>query len=412
MTPPEALPEALRGRLEPSELDFLLDDLGLLPAATRTLHEPGPEGAAAALVALVQPGHGPRPATVEAVLRAADRSLAEDGALLLYLEGRRPEEELAAWRNGLWPLLHAGVLYDVRKLEASRRTLSGTTPLERGPRKAHKARSGSVLVLRRRVHAMGPDATVEKFDANASGWNGEPGGASYPHFRWMRRFVGCFEPIPAGARVLDFGCGAGWCGIEAALRFRASELCFFDPSPAMVEIAARNAREAGIERAVGRVGFGDAPPFPAGDEAPFDAVISSGVISFAPDADLWLEGLVRTVRPGGLLVIGDIQQRSKGMQRRRARKPLLPARELNALDDEDVRRRLEARGFEHLGGAGYQLTRPFPEAMHVNETRLHGALTRPLLWSNQLAAAGSRRLGVPGRASFDSWVMALRHAPA
>jgi SAM-dependent methyltransferase len=410
MTPPQALPEALRGPLEPAEIGFLLDDLGLDPAAARTLAAPGPEGEARALVALVQPGHGPRPETLEALRAAADTTLAEDGALLLYLEGRRPEAELAAWRNGLWPLLHTGALYEVRKLEASRRTLSGTTPLEHGPRKAHKARSGSVFVLRRRVHAMGPDATVEKFDANASGWNGEPGGASYPHFRWMRRFVGCFERLPEGARILDFGCGAGWCGIEAARRFRAAELCFFDPSPAMVEIAAGNAREAGIARAEGRVGFGDAPPFPAGGEAPFDAVISSGVISFAPDADAWLEGLVATVRPGGLLVIGDIQLRSKGMRRRRERKPLLPARELNALDDEDVRRRLEARGFEHLSGAGYQLTRPFPEAMHVNETRLGGVLTRPLLWSNQLAAAGSRRLGIPGRASFDSWVMSFRRA--
>ena len=85
------------------------------------------------------------------------------------------------------------------------------------------------------------------------------------------------------------------------------------------------------------MGFGDAPPFPADGEEPFDVVISSGVISFAPDPDAWLEGLVATVRPGGLLVIGDIQLRSRGMQRRRGRKPLLPARELNALDDEDVR---------------------------------------------------------------------------
>lgn len=412
MSSPTELPEALRGRLEPAELDFLLDDLGLEPGAMRSLHEPGPEGEAAGLIALVQPGQGPRPELVEALRRASDSALAEGGALLLYLEGRRPEEELAAWRNGLWPLLHTGVLYDVRKLEASRRTLSGVEPLERGPKKAHKARSGSVFVLRRRVHAMGPDATVEKFDANASGWNGEPGGASYPHFRWMRRFVGCFEDLPAGARVLDFGCGAGWCGIEAARRFGASQLCFFDPSPAMVEIATRNAQEAGVERPEGRVGFGDAPPFPADGEEPFDVVISSGVISFAPDPDAWLEGLVATVRPGGLLVIGDIQLRSRGMQRRRGRKPLLPARELNALDDEDVRRRLEARGFEHLSRAGYQLTRPFPEAMHVNETRLHGLLTRPLLWSNQLAAAGSRRLDTPDRAGFDSWVMSLRRSQA
>lgn len=407
MTATTALPEPLRGVIEPEELDFLFADFGVDVSAARTLHEPGPAGEAAVLVAHVQPGHGAAPATLQALNAAADAALAPDGALLLYIEGRHPEERMAAWRNGLWPLLHTGLIYEVRKLMASRRTLSGTTSLEKGPKKAHKARSGSILVFRRRVHAMGQDATIEKFDANAPGWNGEPGKASYPHFRWMRRLVGCFDELPRGGRLLDFGCGAGWCGIEAAKRFGATELAFFDPSPEMVKIADANARQEGVTNPIGRTGFGDVPPFPAEGEAPYDGVISSGVISFAPDSDAWIEGLVGTVKPGGALIIGDIQLASNGMQRRRANKPLLPARELNALSDEDVRRRLEARGFTFKKGGGYQLTRPFPEAMHVNETKLGGVLTRPLLWSNQLAAASSRAVGIPGRARFDSWVMSF-----
>jgi hypothetical protein len=104
-------------------------------------------------------------------------------------------------------------------------------------------------------------------------------------------------------------------------------------------------------------------------------------------------------------VIGDIQRDSRGFQRRKREKALLPARELNALTAQEARERLEDAGFRYQAGAGYQLTRPFPEAMHVNETRLHGLLTYPLLWSNQLAAASSRALGTPGSARFDSWVM-------
>ena len=377
-----------------ADLAEVLEDLGLDAAALES---------GDALLLGVPPGQGERLAAE--VLKEVESRLSPTGALLLFLEGRRRESELASWRNALWPLLHTGVLYALDKQGVTRRTLSGSQPLDHGPRKAHHVRTGTVLVARRRDHAMSPDATVEKFDANASGWNGDPGGAGYPHFRWMRRLVGCFTPLERGASLLDFGCGAGWCGVEAAKRFGARSLRFFDPSPEMVRIATENARAAGVSDAEGRTGFGEAPPYPADGEDPFDAVISSGVVSFSPDFEAWFEGLTRTVRPGGTLVIGDIQRTSRGMQRRRREKALLPAREMNALTASEARQRLEAGGFRYHGGAGYQLTRPFPEAMHVNETKLGGALTYPLLWSNQLAAATSRRLGFPDADGFDSWVM-------
>lgn len=380
--------------LPPTDVAEVLEDLGLETQDT---------GSGDLVLRAIPPGRG---APKDSTLRdEVDAALKPTGAFLLFLEGRRGEAELAAWRNALWPLLHTGVLYTQDTAGVRRRTLSSTVPLEAPGRKAHHVKTGTILVARRRVHAMSPDATVEKFDANASGWNGDPGGAGYPHFRWMRRLVGCFARLEPGGSLLDFGCGAGWCGIEAATRFGAKRLRFFDPSPEMVRIAGENARAAGVRDAEGRTGFGEAPPFPADGEPPFDAVISSGVVSFSPDFDAWFEGLARTVRPGGTLVIGDIQRTSRGMQRRRQRKPLLPARELNALTAQEARTRLEALGFRYHAGAGYQLTRPFPEAMHVNETRLKGALTYPLLWCNQLAAASSRRLGAPGADRFDSWVM-------
>ena len=385
----------------PDELAPVLEDLGLSAARVET-PDAAIEAAEALLVAVPAgsgAGLGPK------VTELASVRLSESGALLLFLEGRRSETELAAWRNALWPLLHTSVHYAVDTQQVVRRTLSGKTDLEAGDRKAHRVRSGQVLVARRRVHSMSPDATVEKFDANASGWNGDPGGPGYPHFRWMRRYVGCFAKLAPGGSLLDFGCGAGWCGIEAAKRFRASSLRFFDPSPEMVRIATDNARRAGHADAEGRTGIGEAPPFPVAGEQPFDAVISSGVVSFSPDLDAWFAGLAATVKPGGTLVIGDIQRDSKGFVRRKREKALLPARELNAMTSAEARARLEALGFQYHGGAGYQLTRPFPEAMHVNETKLKGVLTYPLLWSNQLAAAGSRSLGVPGPTQFDSWVM-------
>ncbi|MFT7670297.1 MAG: SAM-dependent methyltransferase [Planctomycetota bacterium] len=402
-----AIPAPLRPLIKPAEIDYILEDLGIDVESARTMHQPGEGATADALVILVDPGQGAAQASIEAVCQVADKHLSESGALLLFLEGRQPDSRLAAWRNGLWPLLHANVIYDVQKTKVVRRTVSGAEELDTGKRKTHKVRSGSVLFLRRRKHAMGPDATIEKFDQNASKWNGDPNGPSYPHFRWMRRLVGCFAKVPSGGRLLDFGCGAGWCGIEAARRFNASELAFFDPSPLMVKIAEENARKEGIKNPVGRTGFGENPPFPAEGEEPFDGVISSGVISFSPDPKVWIDGLVSTVKQGGVLVIGDIQLTSRGMKRRRREKPLLPARELNASTANITRKLLEARGFKYTGGAGYQLTRPFPEAMHVNEIKLKGLLTYPLLWSNQIAAATNRAISVPNANQFDSWVMSF-----
>src|SRR5205085_10478596 len=90
----------------------------------------------------------------------------------------------------------------------------------------------------------------------------------------MRRFVARLSVGPdesRARRILDFGCGAGWVGIEAAIAARSAgaargadvELCAFDPSGAMVELATENARASGIEHFTGRIGFGEAPPFPA-----------------------------------------------------------------------------------------------------------------------------------------------------
>jgi SAM-dependent methyltransferase len=363
------------------------------------------------------PGDGTRASLVE---RAGERSpeslvalagerLGEAGVLLLTLEAQVEERELALWRNRLWPLLHAVAVYRVGPDGSSRTSLSGRAELA-----PVTGQALTVLAMRRTAHLLAPEATREKFDQNAAGWNGEPGGPGYPHFRWMRRFVGRFAPVPAAARILDFGCGAGWCGIEAALAAPAppTALHFFDPSPEMVRIAAQNARAAGITAAEGRVGFGEAPPFPAKDEAPYQLVISSGVVSFARDFDAWMGGLLEAVAPGGTLVIGDLDPRSRGMLARRRTRPLVPLRELNGKVPAEVRTWLERAGLRYLDGAGYQLSWPLPQMRHLNETRLGGWLSRPLVGIEAAAAGLDRRLGARAVGRFDSWVMRFeRPAP-
>ncbi len=324
------------------------------------------------------------------------------GALFIALEKPGSDSDLAALRNHLWPQFHAVAIYDA-KPEGLRRRTMGSMETVPGP-----SGSGQILALRRLQEVMSPETTTAKFDQNAKGWDGVPGSPGYPHFRWMRRFVALYGRPQKASRILDFGSGAGWVGIEAAKRFPGSSLFLFDPSPEMVRIAEGNAQAEGIDQCEGRVGFGDKPPFPKAGEERYDWVISSGVISFAPDSEAWLDGLCRTLAPGGTLVIGDIQLESKGFQRRRKSHPLLPVRELNAKSADWVRKGLEARGFQFLRGSAYQLTYPIPQIMHVNETKLGGILSRPLLWLNQIGAALSRMGGGAGKGSFDSWVMHLR----
>ncbi len=334
-----------------------------------------------------------------------DSSVGPRGTLFVVLEDPGNDSDLARLRNQLWPEFHAAAIFHGKPEGIHRRTV-GSTELIKG-----SSGSGQVFTLRRLLHVMSPETTTAKFDHNAKGWDGVPGSPGYPHFRWMRRFVALYGRPEKASRILDFGSGAGWVGIEAAKRFPGSSLFLFDPSPEMVRIAEGNAKAEGLDLCEGRIGFGDDPPFPRAGESRYDWVISSGVISFAPDSEAWLDGLCKTVAPGGTLVIGDIQLESKGVQKRRRTHPLLPVRELNAQSAAWVRQGLEARGFEFVRGSAYQLTFPIPQIMHVNETKLGGLLSRPLLWINQIGATFSRLTCGACKSGFDSWVMQYR-APA
>jgi SAM-dependent methyltransferase len=396
-------------------LDPVFEDLDIELESARALDAPvrPPPHAGGHAIAGIPPEIPTPHALAPAILAFAESATSADGILFLFLLGDRKDEEIAALRNALWPAWHVGALYSVSSSRVTRITLEET-------RVVHGAsgKRGTVLVARRRAHVLAPASTVAKFDRNARGWNGEPNRPGYRHFRWMRRFVAEFahDPLRTPAkppdRILDFGSGTGWVGIEAALAAkkhgREPTLCAFDPSPEMTALAAENARASHISRFQSRTGFGEHPPFPAPTEPRFDLTLSSGVISFSPDAEAWLDGLTSTLAPDATLVIGDIHPHSKGMQRRRATKPLLPVREMNAHLREHVRARLEHRGLTFEAWCGYQLTDPFPQLLHFSQTRLSGLFERTLLAHNQRASRRDLITHSPNQDRFDSWVMRFR----
>ncbi len=340
------------------------------------------------------------PSTAGANLKAlCSPRLAKGGLALVYRECVPKTSDLAAFRNTLWPEYHVPAVYVFRKNGPSERLdLNGRHKLDKAPSSCFQ---GSVFMAVPRETALSPNAVMEKFDRNASGWNGTPGSPTYSHFRWMRRIMAEAALPVAGKTVLDAGCGAGWVGTEAALL--GASVSAFDPSPEMVRYAGQNAKEHGVEMDC-RVGFGEEPPF----ESPFDAVISSGVVSFSPDHDRFMDGLDSMLKRGGTLVVGDLNRCSLGMRLRRSINPVLPLRELNSLSRASVIQMLARRGYRIEKSWYYQLTLPVPQLMHISETRMGGLGCTLLLLLNRFARALDHAAGSFAGRLFDSYIVRAR----
>jgi ubiquinone/menaquinone biosynthesis C-methylase UbiE len=101
------------------------------------------------------------------------------------------------------------------------------------------------------------------------------------------------------ARVLEIGCGAGH--LTARLAERDLHIEAIDSSPAMVESAARRAREAGFEERA-TVGVADVHALPF-ESSHFDLVVAVGVIPWLHSPADAVQEMARVLRPGGGLVL-------------------------------------------------------------------------------------------------------------
>ena len=123
----------------------------------------------------------------------------------------------------------------------------------------------------------------------------------------LRRETVELAAIEPGARVLEVGCGTGDVALVARQRVGAAGAVYgIDASPEMIAVAREKAARARLALDF-QVGLIEALAFP---DASFDAVFSSLMMHHLPD-ELKRRGLaeiVRVLKPGGRLLIVDIQR--------------------------------------------------------------------------------------------------------
>lgn len=139
-------------------------------------------------------------------------------------------------------------------------------------------------------------------------------------------------------------------------------------------------------------------------EAPFDLVLCSEVLEHVPDPAAFVPGLVRALRPGGVLVLSTPQPWSSmelvcrvglsapaiGLVRRIYREPVEPTGHISLTSPRRVRRLLEENGLEILHHDRFGLYLPV----------IAEFAGRPGL---NIAAAGERLIGALGLGSWMLW---------
>jgi SAM-dependent methyltransferase len=117
-----------------------------------------------------------------------------------------------------------------------------------------------------------------------------------------RRFLAGAGILP-GMRVLDVGCGAGDTSLLAASFVGdTGEVVGVDLSP----LAIARARARATARSLPKVLFEVGDPAAIGFARKFDAVIGRYVLMFQPDPVHLLAGVVRHVRPGGIVMFHEV----------------------------------------------------------------------------------------------------------
>ena len=125
----------------------------------------------------------------------------------------------------------------------------------------------------------------------------------------VRVSLGCGNPVAvadlrSGETVLDLGSGGGIDVLISARRVGpAGHVYGLDATPEMVDLARRNAREAGADNVEFLLGTIEDIPL---DDASVDVIVSNCVIVLSRNKRAVFSEIARVLRPGGRIGISDI----------------------------------------------------------------------------------------------------------
>ncbi|HEX2214590.1 MAG TPA: arsenite methyltransferase [Mycobacterium sp.] len=181
--------------------------------------------------------------------------------------------------------------------------------------------------------------------------------------------LGCGNPtavaeLREGETVLDLGSGGGIDVLLSARRVGTSGKAYgVDMTDEMIDLARRNAAEAGANNMEFLKGHIEAIPLP---DASVDVVISNCVINLSVDKPAVLAEMQRVLRPGGRLGISDIVAEDRLPPEERAERGSYVGCIAGALSQSEYRGGLETVGFDDVE----------VEFTHEVADGLHGAIVR------------------------------------
>lgn len=116
--------------------------------------------------------------------------------------------------------------------------------------------------------------------------------------------VSLFADLPAGARVLDLGCGAGMDSVVAAERVGPTGMVVgVDFSPAMLARARRATGQAGPRNVQQCQAAAEDLPLASGS---MDVALVNGLFNLNPAREAIFRELARVVRPGGSVFAAEL----------------------------------------------------------------------------------------------------------